>query len=408
MYKNWDEQKRKLIECISAGKSAVCQVCYGTNYAIFFRNLHADLLLKKNIIPIYVDFNYLAVYTLESFLSLVHASIKRTVTEKKISLRTSLEVTPQTLKKELENFVSELNEKNYTVVFFFEDFEKAKNLTEDILILFENLNIKYNKCVCIYETKINVSTVKNIENYKAFSHLYEELVYFPIKDEFYIKQIEKGTSPQMISTLYNLTGGIDKFFGVAIDLKNNLSTKERKNIKKHISSNWHLKQELNKLWNTFSEDETRTLSKIILNKASLANEDNDSVAHLLNLGILAVKGKKYNLTASLLRNTGFEKSNKEATIIDYKGDKVIVNGNKVSVSLSTIEKKLLKKLITNKNKIVGRRTMAKFILKDEARYNEILIDDVVLKLKNKLREAWVNPSNFVSVENKGFIYKEVV
>lgn len=406
MYKHWEAQKKRLVELIAAGQSAVCQVCYGTNYSIFFRNLHADLLLKRSIVPIYIDLNHLAVSTIESFYSLAISSFKRSLTEKKLNPKAEEESTTFDLKTTFEKMVAEISSKGLTTVLFFEDIEKSKALIDQIFIISENLKLKNAKFSVVYLSKTNFlhPTVK--PKYDGLTHLYENILYFPLRDEKTLKATETGTSPQLLSVIYSLTGGVDKFYSVAVDLKNNLPNKERKNIKKHISSNWHLKEELNRLWDTFSTSETKAITNVVLKSESVKNELVHDIEHLVNLGVLTRKGKGYELTVGLLKETGYERASKDETTISFKGDKIIVNGNKISIKLSDVEKKILKQFLSNKNKIVGRKLIAKSIWNNEMRYNDIIVDETVTKLKTKLTEAWVNPNKFVSIEGRGFIYRE--
>ncbi len=400
MYKHWDDQKKQLLELIYGGKSASCQVCIGTNYPIFFRNMHSDLLLKKSIIPVYIDVSYIQNKTPYNLYKSMLLSIKRTLLEKKLSNKVEmLETNIEDIHNAINTSVIELASKNFVIAFFFEDFDLMGEHTKEILLKNESIKASNEKCSFIYLTKTNVFHPENVSQFSRSPHIYENILYFPSKDEKYLKSIEKGVSPKIFKIIYELTGGVDSFFSIAMDLKNNLSPRERKNIDKYIHDNLHLKKEVAKMWDSFSESEIKLLSQIVWGVKEVDKELEHDLKHLISLGVLTEIKGTYKISVGLLRSVGVEKSMKRQVAVDFENEKVKINGHEVAMKLSEAERRILRQLLMNKNKIIGRAAIAKTV--DASK-----IDSTMTELKLKLSSYWVNPNNLIAVENKGYCYRE--
>ncbi|MEK7595183.1 MAG: helix-turn-helix domain-containing protein [Patescibacteria group bacterium] len=408
MYKNWDQQKKTLLDVIAKGECATIQIVGGTNYSIFFRNMHSDLILKKSILPVFVDLNHLSYVNLRNIQNLVITGFRRALNEKRYPSRVESNITPQSdLAHKIEQYLEEASLRNLTPVVFMEDLDVILSLGTEAFAYFESLRRLYKKCSFLYLSKTNLSHPDNVKKYRLAPHLYENVIYMPIKDERYLKSLEKGTSPKTFKRIYSLTGGIDSFFSVAMDLKNNLVPRERKNIEKHIISNWHLRSEVHKLWDSLSQSEIKVLCHIVWGVNEFEKELEYDFKHLLNLGIVEKHRNGFRIVIGLLRLVGVEKINKYGLTVEFNKDKFLVNGTSISLNLSDPERKVLKQFVTNKNKIVARGDIVKSInSRAKSKNGESIVEQTVSRLKNKLSDVWINPNNLVSVEGRGFIYRE--
>jgi hypothetical protein len=327
-------------------------------------------------------------------------SIKRTLLEKKLSNKVEMaETAIEEIHLAIEQSVLELSSKNYIVSFFFEDFDLMGDHTKDIVLKNEVLKASNERCSFVYLTKTNVFHPENLSKYSRAPHIYENVIYFPSKDEKYLRSIEKGVSPKIFKSIFELTGGVDSFFSIAMDLKNNLSPRERKNIEKYIHDNLHLKKEVSKMWDSFSETEIKLLSQIVWGVKEVDKELEHDLKHLINLGLVSEVKGGYKISVGLLRSVGVEKSMKRKVAVEYENEKVRINGHEVSIKLSEAEKRVLRQLLLNKNKIVGRSLIAKAV--DPSK-----IDSTMNEIKMKLSSYWVNPNNLIAVEDKGYVYRE--
>ncbi len=408
MYRHWDSQRKKVLEAIYNKQCAVCQVVYGTNYSIFFRNIHSDLILKKNIVPVYVDLNHLTAGSLVDFFNLVLFSLRRAMQEKKFSVKSGVvsESIDGSL-SQLNDLLAEISARDFRIVIFFEDIDHMFK-EHDSFDHLETLRKKFQNCLYIYLTKTNFNHPNTMKAHLKHPHIYENNIYFPVRDEKAFKAVEKASSPKTLNIIYSLTGGIDKFQGIAMDLKNNLSLRERKNLRNHISTNQTLKNELHRLWDHFNDSEVAVLTKVVWGETLFSQSHSHDLAHLVNLGVIRKEKKGYELVIGLLKMTGTEKSKGKNTVLNFNKDRVTINGNAVPLKLTQSEKKVLKYLLDNKNKIVGKGAISKFIPSSRVSkgLNYEVVDKTILRLKDKLSDLWVDSGNLVSVENRGFIYRE--
>lgn len=409
MYKHWEAQKRIILDVIGKKQCAVCQVSYGTNYSIFFRNIHSDLLLKKSILPVYVDLTHLSTPTLKGLFCLVLMSIKRTLVEKKLSGKLDFEdLDEKTSQERIKELIMSLASMN--IVFFFEDTDIILPLGHDAFALFNDIRNEGLPVSFIYLAKTNFSHPQNYAKLKKAPHLYENIIYFPIRDRKSLRSIEKGMTPYIFDTIYNMTGGVDLFHGIAVDLKNNLSNRERKHLGKHLASNWHLKKEMHELWKSLSVSEVKALSRVVWKAKEIEEELIHDINHLVSIGILQKANGGYEFTIGLLKEIGIEKAKSAKVKIEFNREKLLVNGTNVPVKFTSIEKKILKQFLTNKNRIVGKEYIAKSMGNGvhSEKCNDQVVDLAVSKIKNKLSNAWINPENLVPVEGRGYIYRESV
>ncbi len=409
MYKHWENQKKTVLETIGKTQSITCQVCYGTNYSIFFRNLHSDLLLKKNLLPVYVDLNHLYDSSNKSIYHLILISIKRAMVEKKLTSKVETpNLTESELKDYIENVVKDVVSKKLNIVFFLEDLDTVLGNGTELFVFLENLKSVHLSCSFIFIVRANLNHPTITKKLSQHKNLYENLIYMQIRTEADIKASESGTSPKIFTRIYKLTGGIDRFHGVAMDLKNNIAPRERKNIEKYILSNWHLKKEASILWDSLSESELELLSKIVWKAKNLEQTNKHDLDHFLRLGLVTKDRTGYIISVGILKSLGVEKHSKLGNNLEFVRNKVLINGNNVFVKLTPAEKRVLKEFLINKNKIVGKVQIAKSIWNGShsKKYNDKSIDSVVSGLRNKLSEVWVSPSSLVPVENRGFIYRE--
>ena len=121
MYRHWNSQKASIIDLIGKRQGSICQVCYGTNYSIFFRNVHSDLILKKNIIPVYLDLNNLVQVTEDGVFENLHIAIRRAILEKKLSYKPEFETAVQEEVEAIDAIVEDFSQKGYAFVIFVED-----------------------------------------------------------------------------------------------------------------------------------------------------------------------------------------------------------------------------------------------------------------------------------------------
>ncbi|OGC50244.1 hypothetical protein A2716_03480 [candidate division WWE3 bacterium RIFCSPHIGHO2_01_FULL_40_23] len=410
MYKHWESQKRKILDLIANGQCASCQVCYGTNYPIFFRNLHSDLLLKRQVIPVYVDLNHLSIATLPALYALMLTSIRRTLVEKKLSSKSDGQFQgDEEFTSLIKDLIDELTQKKLKVVFFFEDADILLALGKEPYLFFESLNISFPGCVFIYTVRMNISHPANTPFFAKSSHVYENIIYMNVRDERGLRQVESAISAKIFEVMYGLTGGVDRFYGIASDLKNNLPPKKRRNLSEILCENWHLKREVKKLWESLSASEVLVLAKIVWGCKKVEESYAKDLLHLINLGLLKGGRNGYKFTVGLLKHIGMEKSVEYVTKVEITKDGVLINGTKSPLRLSLVEKKILKQFLSNKGKIVNRNVLAKSIWNglNKKKYNEGVIDNTVLKLKSKLTGYWVNPNNLIPVEGKGFLYRDI-
>ena len=355
----------------------------------------------------YVDLNHLSTPTLLNFYNLVANSINRNLLEKKLTSKfEASQLSVEEAKEFIKAQVAELVNKNYSVVFFVEDVDKILTLGPEIFELFEALNALHQKFSIIYLVRKNIAHPKHISEFAGVPHLTQNLVYMNIRDEKSLRSIERGMTPHMFTIIYDLTGGIDKFHGVATDLKNNLPPRKRKDLKKTLLENWHLINEVRKLWEGFSDNEIELLTQIVWGVKEFDHAYDKDLEHLLNLGLIQKVRGNYKIVVGMLKIVGSEKAKNGLKNVVVSKTGVTINGNKVPLKLSVGEKKVLTKLVSNKNKIVGKRDIAKSMGSKRKGSDDVLVSATVQRLKDKLSTVWVNPGNFVMVEGRGVIYRE--
>lgn len=293
-------------------------------------------------------------------------------------------------------------EKELTIVLLFDKFEEYVGVVEPIF--FENLKIlrdraKY-RFSCVFP--LNRPLEETI-GHEVLSTFYEflvgNLVYLSLGDEkirnFRLSYLEKLAGKNIDKTILDevnqITGGLGKLWLVCINtcIQENL----KQNISNALLENTQTKAVLSEIWKSFTPFEQNLI----------VNDGANNSAHLVAVGL--VKNNKFAVPL-LEQYAKNEFKNKKNEIKYDESTNEIKNGDIIlSEGLTSSEYKLLKYLVTNPEKILGRDEIITNVWGDQAStagVTEQALDQLIFRLRKKIEENPNSPAHIATIKGRGF------
>lgn len=177
-------------------------------------------------------------------------------------------------------------------------------------------------------------------------------------------------------------------------------TRDDKNIFDHDEINLKVKL----IWDEFENSEKKLLKKIIKKEYDFTSEDKDIINHFLKTRTLEESKKKiYKLTIPLLTRLVEKTMVKKAVILVSFDKKIVINEVVVDEFFSRRERKLIRHLVSQKNKTVKREAVGGFLWGNED-YTDWALDQAIRRLRNKFFKLGI-PKNIIETKkNNGFVF----
>lgn len=177
-------------------------------------------------------------------------------------------------------------------------------------------------------------------------------------------------------------------------------TRDEKNIFDHDEINLKVKL----IWEEFEASEKILLEKIVKKEYDFTAGENDIINHFLKTRLLE-KSKKniYKITIPLLVRYMEKTLVKKAVIAVNFGKKIVINDVVVDEFFSRRERKLVRRLMEEKNRTVKRELVGSILWGDDS-YTDWALDQAIRRLRNKFFKLGI-PKNIIATrKNSGFVF----
>ena len=310
----------------------------------------------------------------------------------------------QGLKKTIDYFALE---KNLTLILLFDRFEEYVSVVDSEF--FANLRVLRNHAK--YKFSVVFSLNRPLEDTlegSLFSDFYEfvagKIVYMPIYDkpgvDFRISYLEKITGKKidknLLSDIFELTGGHSNL--VRLCLESLLATEQKFDnkllLRKFLLEQKPVRSALSAIWNSLAPSE----QTLILKPQKIENK------YLENVGLI----REGLLTISLLSDYIKERTSvlKQTEEFSINGSGEILKGELVlSDKLTSLEYKLLKFMLENKDKVLGKEEVITAVwqeAKTTLGVTDQALDQLVFRLRKKIEDDPNNPVHIQTIKGRGF------
>ncbi len=236
-------------------------------------------------------------------------------------------------------------------------------------------------------------------------------VFLPIMDKsglaFRLSYLEKSahkTLPKsMLEKILQLTKGHGKLTRLAAEeiLSDNIVLNEIKELSHFLLSQKPIQGTLLEIWRAFTPAEQTYL-------VSLAKHDKDELpsTFIQDLGLVNDNLLQIPLFEQYIQQEFIEKKEEAAPITYNATNKTIIKGNfTISDTLTSSEYKLLKYLVENAEKIVGREEIIAAVwhnTQSTAGVTDQAVDQLIFRLRRKIEDNPNEPTHLQTVKGRGF------
>lgn len=294
-------------------------------------------------------------------------------------------------------------EKKLSVILLFDRFDTiTPNLTENFFMNLKSLrdNSKYRFGVVFslkrpLEETVDVNLISDFSDIISKNEIYTELS-DPIALKFRTEYIEKAARSSLDKNLSNeiikLTGGHAKLTKLAFE-KVTSESEEIDNLKEYLLKQPTIISALNELWDNFLPSE----------KLELKNKAFSQNSYLIKTGLI----NNGDITIPLLEDFIEDKEIKDSEKLSYDdGKNEILKGNTpISQILSSGEFKLLKYMLMNKDKILGKDELIKEVWSDQKTQEGVTdqaFDQIIYRLRKKIEPDPSKPYFIQTIKGTGY------
>ena len=347
------------------------------------------------------------------FLELIHSLEARKMEEhKKVkeifdeSIKSQDElVLFQGLKKSIDYLCLE---KELTIVLLFDRFEEYVQVLEPVF--FDHLRILRDRAKYRFSAVFPLNRpLEETVGPEIISSFYEflvgNLVYLTLGDEkirefrlSYLKKTSgKNVDKVVLEEVNKLTGGLGKLWLVSIEAC--LQENVKKGIFEFLISNTRVRAVLSEIWKSLSPYEQSLLASSNQRLASSSEE----ISHLEKVGLI----KTTKITVPLLgeyTKTQIATASEDIVLDEMTNE--IKKGQKIlSESLTSSEFKLLRFMVKNGGKILGRDEIINAVWADVAStagVSEQALDQLIFRVRKKIEENPNQPQHVLTIKGRGF------
>ncbi|OGH05133.1 MAG: hypothetical protein A2W22_05650 [Candidatus Levybacteria bacterium RBG_16_35_11] len=296
-------------------------------------------------------------------------------------------------------------EKELTIIFLFDQFETY--IPSVSPLFFENLRILRNRAKYRFSSVFSltrpIDSLIDESTLAPFSEFLEDnQIYLKLKDEsgldFRLSYLEKITGKKLNKELVNeiiaLTGGQGRLtkLGEEIAISENISSEiSIKDFSRVLLSKKAVDQALLEIWDSLTPSEQRMLIK---------KEKND---YLEKIGLLENGKITIRLFEAFIKDRN-KRAESEKFYFDKNSKEIKKGEHIISDKLTSLEFKLLKFLIENKNKLAEREEIIKAVwteAQSTAGVTDQAVDQLISRLRKKIEEDSNNPVFLQTIKGRG-------
>jgi DNA-binding winged helix-turn-helix (wHTH) protein len=319
---------------------------------------------------------------------------------------------PISLTKQLNETINTLTDRDKTLIFLFDHFDEYQNrLPRAFFQMLSSANslAKY-KFAAVFATRRNLEELVDPQTLKDFYGFFvDNTIYLKVFNkgatEFLFSQIEQVFTKKLSQKdrvgIIAKTGGHAKLTKVCAELilRENVSLSEELLAKPIISAT------LFELWLFLTAQEQQVLIKIA-NK--IPHTQDNILDNLIKFDLIKPNGTALDFTIPLLEEfikTVIPNSAPQKITYSKTTNEIIKDTNVISDLLSPQEHRLLKFLIENQGKIIGREEIIKTVWPDAQVLQGVsdeAIDQMVFRLRKKIEDNPNQPKHILTIKGQGF------
>lgn len=418
---------KKIIEILRSGRAVQVAGVPGVGKGNILRLLSYNHAVRKLHLGkdearfhfIYMDFSEVRSRPLFDIMKFIFISLSYSLGERKFEteqekvnefLREALEfddelIMFQGLKKSVDFLVAE---RGLRLVFLFDRFEEyIPNIDGNFFV---NLRILRNRAKYSFQTVFAVRRpIEDILDPALLSDFYEFIVgntiYLPIKDAeglaFRFKHLEEITgkkAPDSVKhEIERLTGGHGQLTKLSYEVVLAADSKPGKNIEQMLLDTAQIKTVLLSIWQVLAPSEQDDLLK---------NEKNEFLEKIN----LCENGKiTIPLFAKFLSTVSASSVESPKITFNPERNDILENGISIAGKLTPYEFRLLRFLISNKDRVCEKDEIIENVWKDTKTREGVTdqaLDQIIYRLRKKIESDPNNPKFVQTIKGRGYKFNE--
>lgn len=157
---------------------------------------------------------------------------------------------------------------------------------------------------------------------------------------------------------------------------------------------------LRTIFNLLTESEQNVVKKIIVGQDNFNPDEDLSFKYLQRMNLIEANNIQINGFKDLILNEEAKK-----TEFTFKDEQFFLNDVPINKFFSRKELRVLKILMRKQNELVTRDELAKNLWSSSEDYSDWAIDQLIARVRKRLKDLAVSPSLLASIRGKGYIFK---
>ncbi|OGK10142.1 hypothetical protein A2767_05680 [Candidatus Roizmanbacteria bacterium RIFCSPHIGHO2_01_FULL_35_10] len=237
------------------------------------------------------------------------------------------------------------------------------------------------------------SLFQNIEVYSLFN--YAEMKHFI---DFITQYFKVYISNKLKNKILNYCGGSPWLIKEAI--RYYYQTRDEINLFNHDN----MKLKLKILYQELSLEEKVIIEKIIKKDFQFNPIEQEYLNYLIKTGLVNMVGREYIISIPIFNHFVKELINAKNKLNINHNDQLVINNVLIEGLFSRREKRIIKYLLKNKEKILLREEVASVIWKNDSQesYTDWSLDQIIRRLRNKFTKLGLNRNIIQTKKNQGY------
>jgi DNA-binding winged helix-turn-helix (wHTH) protein len=319
-------------------------------------------------------------------------------------------VLSQGLKKTIDYLALE---KDLTIIFLLDRFDEYIPVVDSEF--FSNLRVLRNRAKYKFSVVFSLSRpLEETLEATLISDFYEtvagKIIYLPLYDkpgvDFRLHYLEKITgkklNKQLLEEVFALTGGHSNLMRLCAEalLADKQKFANKLLLRKFLLEQKPVRSALFSIWNSLTPSEQTLISSSINDKTSGSQE----LTYLENVGLI----KNGFLTISLLSDYIKEKisnKNQNEKFSINQASEILKGETVLSDKLTSLEYRLLKFMLENKDRILGKEEIINAVWKEAKTtlgVTDQALDQLIFRLRKKIEDDPNNPVHLETIKGRGF------
>lgn len=281
----------------------------------------------------------------------------------------------------------------------------------ELLVYLNSLRTKNLSVSLLYFFQKNFTLPQyNPQKLSAFSSLFENIIIVPLFESYdidqfiaFAKSYFKISLPESVAQKIKDNCG-SRFWLVLEAIRHYADAKEENNLFDHEQMQLKLKI----IWDDYDDIEKTILEKIVRGNFEFLKNEKPTLDYLLKIRLIEKKDKFYSITIPIVASYIKKQLNGKTKIEINEREQIIINDVVSDSFFSKQEKRLIKFLLKNQEKVIKRDEAASILWKEASQdnYTDWALDQAVYRLRLKFNQLGLDSNMIATKKNQGFIFKK--